>query len=100
MSVENEIRRYINIHFAPDIPPEDIPLTYDLVATGILNSLALVRLIAWLGSTYGIPINELELSPDEFRTIECINNFVTNNSAHAASDTPQRPWVITLGETQ
>lgn len=85
MTLKNEIRAYISTHLAQDITAEEIPLDYDLVGTGILNSLALVRLIAWLGDSYGIPVNDLDLAPADFRTVERICRFVVNNAVPASA---------------
>lgn len=85
MEIENDIKVYISSHLAPDISAEEIPSDYDLMANGVLNSLALVRLIAWLGKTYGLPINELNLAPADFRTVERISAFVTGNAAVASA---------------
>ena len=83
MSFESDLRIFISKNFAPDVPADEIPTEYDLVGSGILTSLALVRLIAWLGNNYGVPINELDLTPDYFRSVDSICAFVAENSVPA-----------------
>jgi acyl carrier protein len=83
MSIDTAIRGFIGDQLVQDVAPDEIPQDYDLVENGILDSLALVRLIAWIGETYGIPVDDLDLAPDDFRTVAAIRDFVTR---HATSD--------------
>ena len=83
MSIDTAIRGFIGDQLVPDVTPDEIPQDYDLVANGILDSLALVRLIAWIGETYGIPVDDFDLAPDDFRTVAAIRDFVDR---HATGD--------------
>lgn len=76
------VHDYVKDTFAPDIPA--IPEDYDLVDGGIIDSLALVRLLAWVGETFTIPIEEIDVDPTEFRTIEGIRRFIDRNSLTSA----------------
>jgi len=41
----------------------------------------LLRLIAWVGDRYGLPVEDMDLTPDDFRSVNAIRRFV----AEAAS---------------
>ncbi|MFD2765555.1 phosphopantetheine-binding protein [Micromonospora eburnea] len=76
MSHEAEIRQFIVSAFAPDIPTDQLPDDLDLLDSGIVNSLGLLRLIAWVGERYGIPVEEQNISPVQFSSVAAIAGFV------------------------
>ena len=55
----------------------DVPsFETDLVGTGLLDSLALVELLAQLEETFGVPISTDDLELENFRSIDSIAGFV------------------------
>ncbi len=78
---KEKILHYITTEIAPDVKPDEISPSYDLFEGGILDSLAMVRLIAWLGETFGIPVNEIDIVPADLHTVEGISSFVTTQTA-------------------
>ena len=53
----------------------------DLVGTGLLDSLALVELLAQLEETFGVSISTDDLELENFRSIDSIAGFVTRRTA-------------------
>jgi len=53
----------------------------DLVGTGLLDSLALVELLAQLEETFGVSISTDELELENFRSIASIAGFVSQRTA-------------------
>ncbi|MFD9702557.1 acyl carrier protein [Lentzea sp. NPDC059081] len=78
MSIENEVKRFIVTTFAPDITPGQLPSDYDLLDNGVVDSLGLLRLIAWVGEQYGIPVEERDVSPAQFSSVEAITAFIAD----------------------
>lgn len=76
MSHEAEIRQFIVSAFAPDIPTDQLPDDLDLLDTGIVDSLGLLRLIAWVGERYHIPVEDQDISPVQFSSVASITAFV------------------------
>jgi acyl carrier protein len=76
MTITSDISNYITKEIARDISPGDIPEDYDLVETGVIDSLAMVRLITWIGERFEVPINDIEISPSDFSTVGRIAAFV------------------------
>ncbi|WP_428963091.1 acyl carrier protein [Micromonospora fluostatini] len=76
MSHEAEIRQFVVTAFAPDIPVDQLPADLDLLDTGIVDSLGLLRLIAWVGDRYHIPIEDQDISPLQFSSVTSIAAFV------------------------
>ncbi|MFD9738888.1 acyl carrier protein [Umezawaea sp. NPDC059074] len=64
--------------FVSDISAEELDNDYDLLENGVVNSLGLLRLIAWVGERYDIPVDEIDLSPADFRSVNSIDEFVAS----------------------
>jgi len=79
----NTITRYIVDEFVPDISTADLAADYDLFAGGVIDSLALLKVIDWLGERFRLSLDDVELSPDDFRTVQDINAFIGAASAQA-----------------
>lgn len=85
----SEVKRYIIENFAPDVRTEELADDYDLINTGVVDSLGLLRLIAWVGERCGIPVAEIDLEPNDFRSIQAIDEFIKRFSTNAGSLTGQ-----------
>lgn len=70
------ITAFVVEEFLPGSAPADLPADYDLVATGVVDSLGLLKVIAWLEDRFELAIDDLELEPDSFRTVAAIDAFV------------------------
>ncbi|GAA1917031.1 hypothetical protein GCM10009716_27690 [Streptomyces sodiiphilus] len=76
MSVEGDITRFIITSFASDVSSDELPADLDLLDTGVVDSLGLLRLIAWVGDEYGIPVMEKDISPAQFSSVDSIAEFI------------------------
>ncbi|MDQ0985857.1 acyl carrier protein [Streptomyces sp. V2I9] len=70
------IRDYIVQDFLSGEDAEDLTDDFDLIESTVVNSLGLVRLISWISETYGIPVDDIPLEPDAYRTLADIRRFV------------------------
>ncbi len=50
----------------------------DLLSTGVLNSMALIRLVAAIESKFNIKIPPTDLVIDNFLNIQAIQTYITN----------------------
>ncbi|CUH99397.1 hypothetical protein PHA8399_01516 [Leisingera aquaemixtae] len=66
---------------ADDIAVSDLEDDYDLLRNGVVDSLSLVRLVAWTGEAYGVPINEIEIAPEDLATVAKIEGFIERHSS-------------------
>jgi len=76
MSTADSIKKYILAEYLPGTPIEELDSSCDLLDNGVVDSLGLLQLIAWVEQRYQIPINEVEISPDNFRSVDAICHFV------------------------
>lgn len=72
-----EIKHYITSEFAPDVTIDQLDADYDLLENGIVDSLGLLRLIEWVGNHFDLPVEEMDLAPANFRSVNAIHEFVT-----------------------
>jgi acyl carrier protein len=70
------ITAFVVEEFLPGTDPSELPADYDLVATGVVDSLGLLKVIAWLEDRFELAIDDLELEPDSFRSVAAIDAFV------------------------
>lgn len=70
------ITAFVVEEFLPGTDPSELPADYDLLATGVVDSLGLLKVIAWLEDRFELAVDDLELDPDSFRTVAAIDAFV------------------------
>lgn len=77
---EQSIVKFITTEIAPDVQPEEIARDYNLFDGGVLDSLAMVRLIAWIGETFGVPINDIDIDPVDLHSVRGIGEFIETHT--------------------
>ncbi len=55
---------------------EPLPDDADLIASGVLDSLNLLRLVSFVQRTFAITVDDEELAPQNFRSLSAIAAFV------------------------
>jgi acyl carrier protein len=78
MSNKQTITSYIVREFLPDVAETDLDADYDLLKNGVIDSLALLRVVDWIAAEFRVAIEDLDLSPDNFRTVEDIDALVAS----------------------
>lgn len=80
MSLNQQIADYIVTRHAPDLRGEPIPGGYDLVANGVVDSLALLELVEWVQHTWSIPVLDTAITASDFSSIDAITKFVRTHA--------------------
>jgi acyl carrier protein len=78
-----KIKQFIVDEFMPDVPVEDLDADFDLLTGGVVDSLGLLKVVAWLESEYDIGVDDSQLGPESFRTVRAIHEFVEKEKATA-----------------
>jgi len=81
MIEERGIYQKLTELFARKLDLEVSSVDTDLVGSGVLDSLALVELLAQLEETFGVSISTDELELENFRSIASIAGFVSQRTA-------------------
>ena len=74
--IKNSIKSYILDEFLPGENPDLLTETTPLVTGGILDSLATLKLVAFLEQSYGIEIQPHEIGTDNLDTLLAIAKLV------------------------
>jgi acyl carrier protein len=72
------IKQYILDEFLPGEDPSKLTPTTPLMSTGILDSLATLKLITFLEKEYGIQIKPYEADEEHFNTLQAISELVAS----------------------
>ena len=81
--IKTDVKSFILNEFLPGENPENLPDSMELITTGILDSLATLRLVAYLEETYRIEVAPHELHAGHLNTIASIAKFVGSKQAYA-----------------
>ncbi|WP_436494534.1 acyl carrier protein [Actinokineospora sp. HUAS TT18] len=76
MSNVSTIKAFIIDEFLPDVAADALAVDYDLLANGVIDSLGLLKLIAWIEDRFGVPIGDDDLDPDNFRSVAAVDRFI------------------------
>lgn len=84
MTHSHIIKQFVIDEFAPDVTASELDPELDLLANGVIDSLGLLKLIAWLEATFDIAVEDAALDPDNFRSVSAIDDFIGRTTvAHA-----------------
>lgn len=77
--MESVIRDYISRELVSD--PGLLPIQDDtsLLETGILDSLSLLRLLVFLEDEFSVQIDDFDLVPENFTTVDIICAFIRSH---------------------
>ena len=76
-----KIEGFIVEEFMPDISVDELDSDFDLLTGGVVDSLGLLKFVAWMEDEFDITIDESELGPDSFRTVTAIKEYIDNARA-------------------
>jgi acyl carrier protein len=74
------VRQFIVEQFLSGVRPADFDDDYDLFDRSDLDSLRLLKLIAWLSAELRVEISDDELFPDNFRSVNAIRAMLQRHS--------------------
>lgn len=80
MKNEAIIKDFLIGEFMPEVEPSELATDYDLLANGVVDSLGLLKLIAWIETEFEVTVDDAALDPDNFRTVDAIDAFVARAS--------------------
>lgn len=76
MSVNSEIKEFIVHHLCAGRDIESLADDYDLLAGDVIDSLGIAELISFMEKQYDITVDDSDLDPENFRTMERIVSLV------------------------
>ena len=79
-SVKDEIREFV-LENARSKGINEVADDQSLMASGIIDSLAIFRLVAFLEDSFRVRISDDEIVPENFQSINDIESFVSGKQA-------------------
>jgi len=80
-TIQATVKAYILEEFLPGANADELTSTTPLIAGGILDSLATVRLVTYLEQQFGIEVQAHEVSADNLDTLDQIAGLVQRKQA-------------------
>ena len=81
MDVEAAVRGFLTTELGRDV--SRLGPDVSMLETGTIDSVGVMQLVAFLGTTYGITVEDDDLTPENFDTIGAIAAFVARRQAGA-----------------
>jgi acyl carrier protein len=78
MTEEDSIKKFILSELMRNKDKDKLKVTDNLIESGIIDSLGIQKLIAYLESSFSINIADIEVLPENFETVQSISSFVRN----------------------
>jgi acyl carrier protein len=78
--VRTTIRTFVTERLAPAVGLATLGDEDDLIDSGVVDSLGIFQLIAFLEERFGIKIGDEEITPENFGTISAIDRLVSARS--------------------
>ncbi len=83
MTIESIVERFILEEILIGDNRTKIDPDESLVSSNVIDSLAILRLISFLEEEFGIQVDDEELVPENFETLNEIKAFVENKKANS-----------------
>jgi acyl carrier protein len=80
MSVTEELEKFILTELAFDYDKKSIAPDEDLLTQGIIDSMGIMRLAAFIEEEFGIKISDEDLVPENFQNINSIKKYISLKS--------------------
>lgn len=88
--METIINDYISSEFVQDSSLLPLGNTTSLLETGILDSLSLLRLVVFIQERFGIMVDDVDLIPENFDTVEAICAYLRSRAGEGAGQASGR----------
>jgi acyl carrier protein len=76
MDVKEELERFILTELVSDGDVKSLSSSDDLLDRGVIDSAGIVELVSYLEERFGVEVNDDELLPENFRTVDDLARFV------------------------
>ncbi len=84
MTEEEAIKKFIGAELIRNKGKDNLEITDNLIEGGVIDSLGIQKLIAYLESSFSISIADMEVLPENFETVRSISSFVRKKTAGTA----------------
>ncbi len=76
MSMTTELEKFLLTEIAADLGKKTLDPAEDLLEQRIIDSLGILKLVGFLEKTYGIQVDDVDVVPENFQSIQSITDYV------------------------
>ena len=76
MQQQSVISQFIVDEFIQDIREDQLEPDFDLIVNGVIDSLGLLKVIAWIEERFQLSIEVTEMTPENFASVNAICAFI------------------------
>lgn len=85
MNLQKEIGKYVTDQLVMDGSKKSLDPEEDLLNEGVIDSMGILQLVAFLEEKYGIQVADEDIVPENFRSLNALAQFVQRkNNGQAA----------------
>ena len=77
-AIRDEVKKFIIDEFLPGEDPDELTPDTPLVSSGILDSIATLKLVTFLEETYEISVEPHEVDAENLDTLDLITNLINS----------------------
>jgi len=71
------LKQFITDELAPDLTPRDLDENQSLLGSGIIDSLGIMKLVAFIEERFQLEVSDEELIPESFETLSALAEFIS-----------------------
>lgn len=76
MDIQAKLKNYLLMELAADLGIETLSEEDDLLEQGIIDSMGIMNVIAFMEENFEIAVEDQEIVPDNFQTIKNMEQFI------------------------
>jgi acyl carrier protein len=80
ISIQAPLKRYIESQFLFEAGEPSLLPGVDLLSQGILDSMGVLQVVAFIEDSFGVTIHDDEIIPDNFRSLDALTSLVLRKS--------------------
>ncbi len=81
MEVNALVRQFIKTELVTDHLYSDLQDNDPLLTTGIIDSLGIVKILAFIQEQFGVNVDDREIVPENFETVQAISSLIQQKLA-------------------
>jgi acyl carrier protein len=85
--LEAVINDYISRELVQDASLLPLGNATSLLETGVLDSLSLLRLVGFIQERFGITVDDVDLVPEHFDSVDAVSAYLRSRTGEKASQT-------------
>lgn len=74
--VRSEVRKYILENFLFGYKEDELFDNASFLEIGVLDSMGIMELVAYLQREYGISVSDEEITPENLNSVDCVTKFL------------------------